>query len=85
MNKSEKPVPVFLVIAPGFTDESEGEAIRYHARYLNRNIVLITAKELKDLAEEWASKNNRKSEEPLPLGILASNGRFIRSRLGKLF
>ena len=84
MIKSDKPVPVFLVIAPGFTEESEGEAIRYHARHFDRNIVLITASELKNLAEEWVSENNRNREEPFPLGLLASTGRFSRKRLGKL-
>jgi len=84
MNKSEKSVPVFLVIAPGFTEESEGEAIRYHARHFDRNIVLISAGELKNLAQEWISENNRNKEEPFPLGLLASNGRFNRASLGKL-
>ena len=84
MNNSDKLVPVFLVIAPGFTEESEGEAIRYHAQHFDRNIVLITASELKNLAEEWVSENNRNREEPFPLGLLASTGRFSRKRLGKL-
>ena len=84
MNNSDKPVPVFLVIAPGFTEESEGEAIRYHAQHFDRNIVLITASELKNLAEEWVSENNRNREESFPLGLLASTGRFSRKRLGKL-
>ncbi len=84
MNKSDKPVPVFLVIAPGFTEESEEEAIRYHAQHFDRNITLITASELKNLAEEWISENNRSREEPFSLGLLASTGRFSRKRLGKL-
>ena len=84
MNNSDKPVPVFLVIAPGFTEESEEETIRYHAQHFDRNIVLITASELKNLAEEWVSENNRNREEPFPLGLLASTGRFSRKRLGKL-
>ncbi len=84
MNKSDKLVPIFLVIAPGFTEESEEEAIRYHAQHFDRNITLITAGELKNLAEEWVSENNRSREEPFSLGLLASTGRFSRKRLGKL-
>ena len=85
MNRSDKPVPVFLLIGPGFTEESEGEAIRYHARHFERNMVLVTAKELKNLAEEWSSEKNRNREESFPLGLLAATGRFERSKLGKLF
>ena len=81
---SNKLVPIFLVIAPGFTEESEEEAIRYHAQHFDRNITLITAGELKNLAEEWVSENNRSREEPFSLGLLASTGRFSRKRLGKL-
>lgn len=84
MDEAEKPVPVFLVIGPCFTDDSEAEAIRYHARHFDRNIALITADELKSLADEWASETNKNREEPFPLGLLAASGRFDRSRLGKL-
>ena len=85
MEKADKAVPVFLVIAPGFTEESEIEAVRYHAQYFDRNTVLITATELKALAEEWASPQNKNREEPFPLGMLAASGRFDRKRLGKLY
>ena len=64
-------VPIFLVIAPDFTDDSEAEAVRYHASDVDRNIALITAKELKDVAEEWSSEKNREREEPFTLGLLA--------------
>ncbi len=84
MEKADKPVPIFLVIAPSFTDASESEAIHYHAEHFGRNIVLITASELKQLAEEWASGENRRRDEPFPLGLLATTGRFERSRLGQL-
>jgi len=85
MDNADKAVPVFLVIAPGFTEESEGEAIRYHSQHFDRNILMITARELKDLAEEWTSEKNRNREEPFPLGLLATTGRFDRKKLGKLF
>jgi len=84
MDQGNKPVPVFLVIAPAFTDDSESEAIRYHARHFDRNITLITASELKSLAEEWSSESNKTRDEPFPLGLLAAAGRFDRSRLGRL-
>ena len=84
MNQADKPVPVFLVIGPEFTEDSEVEAIRYHAQNFNRNLVLITAKELKSLAEEWSSASNKQRDTGFNLGLLAATGRFKRERLGKL-
>ena len=84
MNQADKPVPVFLVIGPEFTEDSESEAIRYHAQHFDRDIVLITAKELKQLAEEWSSSANKQRDTGFNLGMLASTGRFNRERLGKL-
>jgi hypothetical protein len=85
MEAAEKPVPIFLVIAPSFSDDSEVEATRYHSEHFDRNIVLITAAELKALAEEWSSRDNRDREQPFPLGLFAASGRYDRRRLGKLF
>ena len=85
MDAADKPVPVFVVIGPEFTEESPAEAVRYHARHFDRNILLITAEELKLLAEEWSAERNRNSEEPFPLGLLATTGRFDRRSLGKLY
>lgn len=82
MNKADKPVPVFMVIAPSFTSESEMQAVQYTAQNLGRNIVLITAAELKALAEEWSSESNKKRDEPFPLGLFARTGRFNRVLLG---
>ena len=84
MDRPDKPVPIFIVIGPDFTEESDAEAVRYHAQHFDRNIAMITANELKDLAEEWSSDDNRNREEPFPLGLLTATGRFDRSRLGKL-
>jgi hypothetical protein len=84
MDQADKPVPVFLVIGPDFTEESTAEAVRYHAQHFDRNIALITAKELKCLAQEWSSDQNKNREEPFPLGLLATTGRFNRTGLGKL-
>jgi hypothetical protein len=85
IEQADKPVPIFLVIGPDFTHESEIEAIRYHSKYFDRNIKLITAEELKALAGEWSSHENKFREEPFPLGYLATTGRFNRKVLGKLF
>ncbi|HHX94878.1 MAG TPA: SAP domain-containing protein, partial [Clostridia bacterium] len=59
MEKSDKAVPIFLVIAPDFTEDSEAIALKYTAKHFGRNIVLIKAEELKDLAEEWNHETNR--------------------------
>lgn len=82
MESSDKPVPIFLVIAPGFTDDSELTAFQYTSEHLNRNIVLITAEELKWLAEEWSCSENKRRDEPFPLGLLARTGRFDSKFLG---
>lgn len=80
MEKAEKEVDSFLVIAPDFTDESEVEAMQYKAKY-GRDVVLITAKELKELAEEWSK--SRSKNDPFPLGFFNRAGRFNRAILGK--
>ena len=85
MDQADKPVPVFLVIGPDFTEESTAEAVRYHAQHFDRTTTLITAGELKLLAGEWSSPENKNREEPFPLGLLAATGKFDRSRLGKIF
>lgn len=84
MNAADKRVPIFLVIAPDFTEDSEIEAIRYHSEHFDRNVVLITATELKALAEEWSSPQHKNRETPFPLGLLAASGRYDRRKLGKL-
>jgi len=85
MNKSDKPVPIFLVIGPAFTHESEATALQYTAENIGRNIALVWAEDLKELAELWASEENRRNSEPFPLGLFARPGPFsldsIRSSL----
>ena len=85
IQSSNKPVPIFLVIGPEFTEVSESVAVKYASENIGRNIVLITASELKELALEWGSDANKKKDEPFPLGMLARPGRFRRSALGDLF
>lgn len=85
MESSKKHVPIFLVIAPCFSQLSESVAVRYASENIGRNIVLITASELKELALEWSCDSNKHKDEPFPLGLLARPGRFRREPLGSLF
>jgi len=84
MNHSDKPVPSFMVIAPGFTSESELLAIRYSAENINRNILLITAAEFAELAEKWSSEKNKRRDEPFPLGLFVNSGRFKKAIISQL-
>ena len=68
---SEKQVACFLVIGPSFTSESRVLAMQYKVEN-QVTITLITAQELKEIAEKWASKH----EEPFPLGYFIQVGRF---------
>ncbi|MFW6188998.1 MAG: SAP domain-containing protein [Planctomycetota bacterium] len=86
VGKADKPVPIFLVIAPAFTDDSEAVALRYTAEHIGVNIALITAGDLKQLAELWASEDHDGRSEPFPLGLFARTGRLpiapVRASLG---
>ena len=84
MDNAEKSVPIFLVIGPDFTEDSANETVRYRAKHFGRAITLITATELKDLAEEWAGPENKRREDPFPLELLGVNGRYSRNLLGEL-
>lgn len=74
IKNSSKPVAVFMVIGPSFTDESQRECAKY-AMSNDTIILLITAEELKKLAETW-QKQHKNDNEVLPLGIFKQNGRF---------
>ena len=72
IKSSDKSVAVFMVIGPDFTEESIAEAAKYSL--LNDTmILLITAKELKQVAETWKKKHG---DEIFPLGYFKQNGRF---------
>lgn len=73
IKNSEKPVSVFMVIAPSFTQQSASECARYSMQN-DTLILLITASELKDLAEKW--QQSGKNEEAFPLGYFKQSGRF---------
>ncbi|MBO5494371.1 MAG: hypothetical protein J5964_01490 [Eubacterium sp.] len=69
---SEKDVVVFMVIAPDFTSQSIQECVDYSLNN-DTQILLITAKELKTVAETWNKKNHGKI---FNLGYFKQNGRF---------
>jgi hypothetical protein len=86
MEKAEKPVPIFIVVGPEFTEDSEAAALEYTSENLGRNVALVRAADLKELADIWASDDNRRNAEPFPLGLFARPGLFslstIRNSLG---
>lgn len=69
---SEKPVAGFLVIGPDFTPESSMMAMQYQVEN-GTSISMITAEELKNVAEAWLKK---KDAPAFPLGYLLQPGRF---------
>ncbi|MFC5050496.1 hypothetical protein ACFPK9_07715 [Rubritalea spongiae] len=75
IDASEKRVNAFLVIGPSFTTESAAIAMRFFVEK-QTIITLITAEELKTLAETWEKKGDEKSRGSFPLGFLIQQGRF---------
>ena len=69
---SEKEVVVFMVIAPEFTSQSVQECVDYSLNN-DTQILLITADELKTVAETWSKKHKG---EIFNLGYFKQNGRF---------
>ena len=69
---SDKDVVVFMVIAPDFTAQSVQECVDYSLNN-DTQILLITAEELKTVAELWNKKHNG---EMFNLGYFKQNGRF---------
>ncbi len=74
---SDKDVAVFLVIAPNFTLQSTQECVNYSLNN-DTQILLITAEELKTVAEIWTKKHKG---EMFNLGYFKQNGRFDISML----
>lgn len=72
IEQSEKEVSGFLVIGPSFTSESSILAMQYQVEN-GTMISMITASELKKLAQSWSSK---KDAGAFPLGYLLQSGRF---------
>ncbi len=69
---SDKDVVVFMVIAPSFTEQSVQECVDYSLNN-DTQILLITANELKTVAELW---NQKHKGEMFNLGYFKQNGRF---------
>ncbi len=78
IRNADKKVGVFLVIGPAFTDDSSVLAMQYLVEN-GTTISLITATELKSLAEEWAGQKGGSADAPFPLGYLIQPGRFNRN------
>lgn len=74
---SDKDVAVFMVIAPEFTTQSIQECVDYTLNN-DTQILLITADELKCVAELWDKKHKG---EIFNLGYFKQNGRFDISLL----
>lgn len=72
IKSSDKDVAVFMVIAPDFTSQSVQECVDYSLNN-DTQILLITANELKMVAELWNKKHNG---EIFNLGYFKQNGRF---------
>jgi hypothetical protein len=72
IRQSDKGVSGFLVIGPSFTPESSLLSMQYQVEN-GTMISMITATELKTLAESWAAK---KDAGAFPLGYLLQSGRF---------
>ncbi|MBO4432254.1 MAG: hypothetical protein J5852_01850 [Clostridia bacterium] len=72
IKSSDKDVVVFMVIAPEFTPQSIQECVDYSLNN-DTQILLITADELKVVAEKWSKNNPGKI---FNLGYFKQNGRF---------
>ena len=70
--KSNKEVAVFMVIAPDFIEQSIQTVVDYSLNN-DTQILLITANELKTVAELWIKKHKG---EIFNLGYFKQNGRF---------
>lgn len=77
IRNSDKPVAVFMVIAPSFTDSSVKECVKY-SLVNDTQILLITADELKEVADTWHKTH---PDESFNLGFFKQNGRFDKSML----
>lgn len=77
IRNSDKSVAVFMVIAPSFTENSIKECVKY-SLLNDTQILLITADELKDVAETWHKSH---PDESFNLGFFKQNGRFDKSML----
>jgi hypothetical protein len=75
INSANKPVASFLVIGPSFSDDSKKEARMYQIKN-DVQIALITAKDLKEIAEDFSKLDN---EDPFPLANFIETGTIEKS------
>lgn len=75
IKSSEKPVTVFLVIGPSFTQNSVQVQTQYQLTS-DTLIALISAAQLKEMALKW---NKAKGKEAFPLGYFRQSGKFMTS------
>jgi hypothetical protein len=83
IKSADKKVACFLVIGPDFTQDSSTVAMQYRVEN-GVTLTLITAEELKSLAEEWNSRDPKTADKPFPLGYLIQPARFNRSLVAPL-
>lgn len=77
IKSSDRPVSVFIVIGPSFTENSIKECVKYSLT-CDTQILLITADELKEVAEKWHKEHG---DEIFNLGFFKQNGRFNKELL----
>ncbi len=77
IRNSDKPVAIFMVIGPAFTENSIKECVKY-SLLSDTQLLLITADELKEVAETW---NKNHPDEIFNLGYFKQNGRFDISKI----
>ncbi len=80
--KTERKAAALIVIAPGYTEESDTEAKLYEVQTGDK-VALITASELKEIAVGWSSSD--KANDAFPLRYLSTTGRFDPSILNGVF
>ena len=77
---ADKPMAAFFVIGPGFTPESSWLAMEYQVQN-GIPMTLITASEIKQIADSWFTKTKSSQEKAFPLGYLLQPGRVNLSLL----
>ena len=80
IKSADKPVAAFFVIGPSFTPASSLLAMEYQVKN-GIPMTLITAGELKQIAENWVTKAKSTQEKAFPLGYLLQPGRVNLSLL----
>ncbi len=75
IKSADKPVAGFFVIGPCFTPESSLLAMEYQVQN-GVPVTMITANELKQIADGWMTKSKSSQEKAFPLGYLLQPGRL---------